>query len=340
MSSLRERLQSFDQEYNDFHRTNDEICITITRNQRQDLSYFQDRLFEEFVEKFYVAYADVENLLMNLESMENNNRSVPIGENSDNILNAIHHLQSSTSGQNKLPTLQPLVFSGKYSDWKGFNDQFYAMIHTNNKVHKVQKFQYLFAAIQGRARNIIKHLLVAETRYESALELLKEEFENKRAIFSNAIIELMSVEKTNSESLETLRNLYTIIHESTQTFKNIEINTVAIDPFIAYLSIEKLPNETRKELEKKVAGRSKDYLSSIKDVIEQIQTSIRTLELIHPSKDTEFDLKPLSKSQKTHKSIKSLHFTKDSNSRPTSRASSINSNHQREIKCALCTGSH
>lgn len=342
-SNLRRRLLSFEQDYNDFRNTHDHICITINRNQRENFPYFQNQVFEKFIERYYNAYADVETILQTVENTEQVNRSTPAEnhENSD-LLNVLQNLQSTSTDQIKLPTLQTLTFSGKYGDWKGFFDQFTAMIHSNKKVHTVQKFQYLFAATQGRAKYIIKHLPVAESSYESALHLLRAEFENKRAVFTNTVSSLQKLEKTELESLDTLRNLYSIIHESIQTFKNLEMDTVAIDPFIVHLSIEKLPIETRKEFEKKVAKSSKDYLPSTQDVIDQIQISMRTLELIQSnSLDNQIDLQ--SKQSKSHKSIKSLYFTKEKsnpNSKPTSRTSSMNSNHQKEIKCALCTANH
>ena len=134
--------------------------------------------------------------------------------------------------------------------------------------------------------------------------------------------------------LQKLRDLYSIIHEIMQTLKNIEIDTTAIDPFIAYLTIEKLPDETTKEFEKKISEKDKQYLPTVKDVIDQIQTSMRTLELIQPN---EIHTKLLN--SQSHRSIKSLHFEKennDSNSEPSSRSSSVNSNHQTEVKWALC----
>jgi hypothetical protein len=42
-------------------------------------------------------------------------------------------------------------FSGNYKGWSTFNDMFYALIHSNEALTKVQKFFYLKAALFGDA---------------------------------------------------------------------------------------------------------------------------------------------------------------------------------------------
>lgn len=145
----------------------------------------------------------------------------------------------------KLPVLKPPTFTGKYTDWTAFTDQFDALIHHNHDLPTVQKLQYLLAALERPAADIIKLLPISAARYEPARDLLKKKFENKRAIFTNAMVQLLSFQPNNDENIETLQKLTTIIHETNQTF--ININVTSSETILAYLIISKLPSETRKE---------------------------------------------------------------------------------------------
>lgn len=346
-AALNKRLSVVDREYNDFRQTHDEISIAFPPHQRNQ-AYFKDQIHEKFIELFFTVYSEVETTLLDLiqqkptSSTPTTNSTKPESE----LFTLLQNLQNNGQSSNiKLPTLSPPTFSGKYLDWNGFRDQFYALIDSNKKVAVVQKFQYLFAATSGRARDIIKHLPVAETSYYTAWELLEEKYENPRAIFTNAMEELQFFERDKKDTITGLQKLYSIIFETQQTMKNLNLNCDAIDPIIAYLSIIKLPPDTRKEFEKNAA--KKRDLPNLESVTEQIQNAIRTLEQLEhqTSKDVEAENSQSKQSRNPiHKSLKSLHFGKSNsnkkgNSRPnsklTSRASSLNSK-KREYKCVMC----
>ena len=51
----------------------------------------------------------------------------------------------------KLPAIKLPIFSGQYDRWISFSDMFKAMIHENDSLPEIQKFQYLRSSLSGEA---------------------------------------------------------------------------------------------------------------------------------------------------------------------------------------------
>ena len=82
----------------------------------------------------------------------------------------------------RLPKLDLPKFSGKYEDWFPFYEMFSAAINDNRSLSNFHKFQYLKASITGDAANIIKSLELSEQNYQVAWNLMRQRYDNKRAI--------------------------------------------------------------------------------------------------------------------------------------------------------------
>lgn len=136
----------------------------------------------------------------------------------------------------KLPTITPTSFSGKYVEWNPFKDQFVCMIAENPRVPPVQKMQYLLTALSGPAKDIIKHLPITATNYVQAWDLPVQRYENHRAIFISCMQDLTGIEKYRKESIEGLQQLSSIVQETVETLKSVQVKTEYTDPIIAYLA--------------------------------------------------------------------------------------------------------
>lgn len=310
---LRKKLNIFDGEYTEFRNTHDLISTIIAQSERENNEYFTTRTQEGFDEIYFQLLTEIDEALLHVQ----------------------REVISTKQAKIKLPVLKPPTFSGKYIDWNAFSDQFDALIHNNADVPPVQKMQYLLSALEGPAADIIKHLPVTTINYEPARELLKKKFENKRAIFINAMVQLLSFQPHNNENIENLQRLATIIHETTQSLKNITITSS--ETILAYLMIEKLPTDTRKEFEKQAV--ESEELPTIKNVNDRIHTTIRTLEMMAPVEKPQLSHQSKQSNQKT---VKSFHFTKEKATTPTKSISQepTKTSKEREMKCALCSQEH
>lgn len=309
---LTKMLTILDADYAKFIEKHEELIMSIKEEDHDDFDYFIDQTQQLYEEVYLQLYSDMKELL-------DANQPIAIDVNQATT-NA--QVENRTK-QLKLPTLQLPPFSGKYTDWNSFIQQFNASYHTNQSLTPVQKLQHLLTLLQGPARDIIKHLPITDENYERALELLKKRFENRRAIFINCMQELQSIGRSKNETVNGLQNLHTIVQETIQTFKNCGIETA--DPILAYLATEKLPDDTRKEFEKSAAQT--ENIPSTKDVSERIQASLKTLEVLESTKE-----------QKCEKSL--IQQSKSPQSQSTWRSIQVSSIQQNEEACVLCSDNH
>jgi hypothetical protein len=82
----------------------------------------------------------------------------------------------------KLPDIPLTPFSGSIEEWEHFHDVFAANVDRNESLSAVKKFQYLKAALTGKAAQSIQLLEVTGANYPIALNILKERFDYHRRV--------------------------------------------------------------------------------------------------------------------------------------------------------------
>ena len=81
---------------------------------------------------------------------------------------------SSGSLTTKLPKLTLPSFSGEYTQWVSFWDQFTTLVDSKRDMTIVEKLSYLKLALKGDAAQIVSSLLVTDTNYDIAKRKLEE----------------------------------------------------------------------------------------------------------------------------------------------------------------------
>lgn len=309
---LNKKIEIYGNQYQEFHETHDQLSAELPEKGSIIEKYFSEEICQNFEKIYFNLFGVLHEALIKLTS-----------ESGIIIETPIHKPKV------KLPILQPPIFNSKYIEWIPFWDQFTALIDKNTDLHPVQKMQYLQASLKGTAINIIKHLPISDHSYEIAKTLLKRRFENPRAIFSNAMNQLITLPRGKKDIITDLQYLSAIGQEIMQTFKNIEVKN--IETIIAYLMIDKFSPEIRKEFEKKLSTETA-LLPSLDDVENQIQISIRTLESLETGKiQNEMPSK-----ENTKTTVKSFAMTqKRAYGEKTKNKDEIN-----KMNCSLCHGQH
>ena len=108
---------------------------------------------------------------------------------------------SSGSLTAKLPKLILPSFSGEYTLWVSFWDQFSTLVDGKVDMANVEKLSYLKLSLKGDAAQIIWSLLVTDANYDLAKRKLEERYNNKRSIVKahlTAINALPVVKKKSS----------------------------------------------------------------------------------------------------------------------------------------------
>lgn len=274
---LNKKLEIFQRIYQDF--LDSHIQIAAFGAQLENNDYFRNSTFDKLHQVYFEILADFD---LALET---------IADQNERTMTTATNATRNHSNKVKLPPLQMPKFSGKYIEWSSFWDQFNAMFHVDPQLPDVQKMQFLQSAVQGPAANIIRHLPVTDNNYAEARRLLQARFENRRAIFTNAMNQLLSIPRSKKDSVSEIQQLSSLTHETMQCFKNIQAETAST--ILAHLVIDKFPPETRKEFERKIAGSRE--LPTIEEVHEQLELALRTVESLQSHEDPQTSTKLKSK---------------------------------------------
>lgn len=186
LEERRARLDMYYKEYDDVQTQVESI---------DELEMDDRRIFEE---AFYSICAKIRQLLRPIDIPVSSARSSPVPSSAEDA-GSLSHV--------RLPKLNLPSFSGSYDEWFPFYDTFMSVIHGNRSLGNIQRFQYLRASLSGEAINIIKSLEVSERNYELAWRLLKDRYDNKRAIVQThikAILELPVMTKENAGDLRRI----------------------------------------------------------------------------------------------------------------------------------------
>lgn len=154
----------------------------------------------------------------------------------------------------KLPPIQMPPFSGKFEDWMGFRELFDSLIQSNNQIPDSHKFYYLKANLTSEPLKLVQHLHGSDEDYIIAWELLKDNYENKRAILNAHLKALFNLPSILVDSVGVIRQVINTINESLAAIRTLGVDTASWDSIIIYLINSKMDFETRRYWEEHMKG--------------------------------------------------------------------------------------
>ena len=98
-----------------------------------------------------------------------------------------------------LPKLSLAKFRGDVTGWVPFWDSFKSVVHENNEISKIDKFNYLNSLLEGPAALTIQGLTLTADNYDSAIELLKRRFGNTQQIIATHMEELLRLPASHGD---------------------------------------------------------------------------------------------------------------------------------------------
>ena len=126
----------------------------------------------------------------------------------------------------ELPKINIPTFDGDTLNWVTFWEQFDIAIHSNKKLHDVQRLAYLRDAVEaGPAKDVIKGLSHSAGSYEQAVECLRQRYDKPRLIHQShvrAIVEAASIKSGNAKEL---RLLHDVVNQHVRSLRTIKGDT-------------------------------------------------------------------------------------------------------------------
>ncbi|XP_018397730.1 PREDICTED: uncharacterized protein LOC108775780 [Cyphomyrmex costatus] len=150
-------------------------------------------------------------------------------------------------GHIRLPKLELPKFSGKYDEWCPFFDSFNSLIHENASLSPVQRLQYLRASLTGDAFKVISALEISDTNYQVAWDLLKERYDNKRAIVQSHIQAILDLPTMAKENVAELRQITDGATRHIHALQALKRPTAQWDDLLVYILSNKLDALTSRE---------------------------------------------------------------------------------------------
>ncbi|KAG1927518.1 hypothetical protein F2P79_024188 [Pimephales promelas] len=196
----------------------------------------------------------------------------------------------------KLPKLIINKFSGDISLWQDFWNQFETAIHRNDALSKTEKFNYLKTYVAGAASKAIAGLMLTDSNYDHAIDLLQNRFGRKDLLINAHMTKLLNLcPVKKSYDVSALRQLYDECEVQIRSLESLGIASEAYGSLLCPVLLQMIPEDIALQYSRQ-RGSSDEW--KVSEVMEFLQNEIlsreRTMQLIKSgnSKDSQRYHKP------------------------------------------------
>lgn len=181
----------------------------------------------------------------------------------------------------RLPKVEIPKFSGDLKVFKSFLDLFNSLVHENQSLSKIEKFNYLISFLEGPPLSLVQCTPMTADNYEIAFNSLKERYDNKRLI---AFTHLQIIDSapclSNSKNVKSMRLLVDTFTENLSALKNLGFDIQSWDFLLFYMFSKHLDSETmtRFELEEPLNVNVIPTYESLKKFVLKQVNALETIE--------------------------------------------------------------
>ena len=233
--------------------------------------------------------------------------------NQDALVSAIAKLQSNPVK----PKLQCSQFSGKEADkleFKNFLIQFQNCVDAGGNLPGSAKLTYLWSYLTGYAYKIISHLSITDDNYDTAIDLLKDEFLDTEFIADEYFRQIIKASPKYDQSFENVRQYLNETRAALHELKSYNIDLLeentSGNKLISHIIFDKLPNVIKRELVHKVDSN----FPTVNQLFDNYNDILKTL--IRTSYKREFDKqKPQNSTPVKSQNLSSSKFHSDKGQR-------------------------
>ncbi|XP_055605542.1 uncharacterized protein LOC129753722 [Uranotaenia lowii] len=215
----------------DLDEGNDDDEDSQTRVEQKETRMKENKdTFKEFVNRYFSIK---QQLLSKMDSIP----TQPVRQSSSNP-------DPLLPCHTKYPELTLPTFNGKLSDWINFRDNFRSLIHDNQQLNDMDKFNYLRASLTNDALLQINQIQVAAMNYGLAWSTLQSKYEKHKLIAQEHMKELFAAVDMQTESFEGLNALLTTFKTNLQQLEKLGQRTSDWSTLLAFMLSQKLDTET------------------------------------------------------------------------------------------------
>ena len=199
------------------------------------------------------------------------------------------HLRSETDSQQnthnfKLPELKLPVFDGDKIQWGSFWNYFKEIVDKNEQLTDVEKFCYLKCMLKGDAEHVITELPLSRENYQVAKSLLKDRFENTRAVLHNHFTQILCQSPAQNNT-KSLRLTYDKLESHLRCLEALQQDT-SHDIFVSIIS-SKIPKDVFLQLELQKGANNEWSVSLLRECFKNYIVAAEQADLLAYGTETE-----------------------------------------------------
>ena len=241
-----------------------------------------------------VATDDLEDEITNTE--EYKERVITMRTRAQRAIQARENVSSPRRGQVdriptqnsvKLPRLTIDKFNGDVSLWRDFWNQFETAIDQNETLSKTEKFTYLKSYLSGAAAKTVAGLMLTDSNYDHALEILRDRYGRKDIVVNAHMTRLLNLTPVKRASdVVALRQLYDECEVQTRSLESLGVVSETYGSLLCPILLQLIPEEIVLQYNRQ-RGTSDEW--QVEDVMKFLQNEIlsreRTMQLSRGNKE-------------------------------------------------------
>ncbi|XP_045477885.1 uncharacterized protein LOC123683032 [Harmonia axyridis] len=319
-TSFRIRFTEIDDVREEFNKQHQTVTSILLQGEDTDLDS------EEAIKReFQNDYFSVKTIYTQL--FDPNEKS--LNESTQSVLTRKQSLAScfphSLTPNIRLPQIEIKKFRGDYTQFATFLDVFDALVHNNQSLTEIEKFNYLISSLEGPPLSLVRTLPMTSDNYQIAYDSLVNRFSNERLRAQAHWNAIESTGKINCNNQTALRNLLSTFTENLAALKNMNFPVESWDFIVFMLLIKRLDNSTIARFELENGSSMIPEFKTLLEFLNKYCIAMDTLGTSHNSNNTR---------------------TGDSNSSSNSKQrigtyfSNDNKNQRSKSTCTLCNQDH
>lgn len=135
----------------------------------------------------------------------------------------------------QLPKRKFPTFSGDLSEWQGFENLFNSILSHVPNLPDIERFEILKTSLEGEALSLIKHLPVTVFNCNSAWEILRTLYGNKRDLACHHLDALLMPRSINAGEAISIKTMINTVVEHMAVLNNLKFTTKKWSPILIHI---------------------------------------------------------------------------------------------------------
>ncbi|XP_037957049.1 uncharacterized protein LOC119686867 [Teleopsis dalmanni] len=154
--------------------------------------------------------------------------------------------------RSRLPSMRLPKFSGKHSEYKNFISLFESLVHNDQSLSDIEKFNHLISCLSDEALGTVKAFQLTETNYSKALASLKRVYDNTCLIFFDSISQFFELPEMNKPSASALRNIIDTVSAIYESLLSIGDDKNISNAILIHLVMSRVDAATKSKWEEQL----------------------------------------------------------------------------------------